>query len=180
MGSRTVIIICSIKFCLFCLLDWCLGILSFCRCSIKLRVLCLQPGDFVCYDSVDMAPRSEQDLTHWGRDKMAANSLTTISNAFSWIKIYKCRLRFHWSLFSRVQLTIFLHRFRWWLGAAHQLSQWWPTLLTYICVTRPQWVNTLRPRQNGCHFADDISKCIFFDLSFNSNFTEVCSRGPSW
>ena len=23
------------------------------------------------------------------------------------------------------------------------------------------WINTLRPRQNGCHFADDIFKCIF-------------------
>ena len=25
-----------------------------------------------------------------------------------------------------------------------------------------QIVNTLRPRHNGCHFADDIFKCIFF------------------
>ena len=25
---------------------------------------------------------------------------------------------------------------------------------------RPKLVNTLRPRQNGCHFADDIFKCI--------------------
>ena len=24
-------------------------------------------------------------------------------------------------------------------------------------------LNTLRPRQNGCHFADDISKCIFLN-----------------
>ena len=28
-------------------------------------------------------------------------------------------------------------------------------------VFRPQWVNTLRPRENGRHFADDIFKCIF-------------------
>ena len=35
-------------------------------------------------------------LTHWGRDKMAAKFLT-ISNAFSWMKIYKFRLRFRWS-----------------------------------------------------------------------------------
>ena len=28
-------------------------------------------------------------LTHWGRGKMAANFLTTISNASSWMKIYK-------------------------------------------------------------------------------------------
>ena len=36
------------------------------------------------------------------------------------------------------------------------------SLLTHICVTRPQWVNTLRLRQNGCHFPDGISKRIFF------------------
>ena len=29
--------------------------------------------------------------THWGRDKMAAISQTTFSNAFSWMKIYKIR-----------------------------------------------------------------------------------------
>ena len=36
------------------------------------------------------------------------------------------------------------------------------SLLTHICVTRPQWVNTLRPEQNDCHFIDGIFKCIFF------------------
>ena len=30
-------------------------------------------------------------------------------------------------------------------------------------VTRPQWINTLRPRQNGRHFTDDTFKCIFFN-----------------
>ena len=35
--------------------------------------------------------------------------------------------------------------------------------LTHICVTWPQWVNTLRPRQNGRHFADDTFKRIFLD-----------------
>ena len=69
------------------------------------------------------------DLTHWGRDKMAANFLTTFSNAFSWMKMYRFRLRFHWSLFPRAQLTIFQHWFRSWLGAdqatSHYLNQWW-------------------------------------------------------
>ena len=36
---------------------------------------------------------------HWGRDKMTASFQTILSNAFSWMKIYKFRLRFHWSLF---------------------------------------------------------------------------------
>ena len=42
-------------------------------------------------------------LTHWGWDKMAAISQTTLSNAFSWMKILEFRFRFHWSLFPRVQ-----------------------------------------------------------------------------
>ena len=46
-------------------------------------------------------------LTHWGRDKMDAISQTTFSNAFSWMKMFEFRLQFHWSLFPRVQLTIF-------------------------------------------------------------------------
>ena len=55
---------------------------------------------------------SHNELTHWGRDKTAANFLTTFSNAFSWMKIYKFRFRFYWSLFPSVQLTIFHHWFR--------------------------------------------------------------------
>ena len=68
-------------------------------------------------------------LTHWGRDKMAAISQTMFSNAFSWMKIYKFRLGFHWSLFPRVQLTISQHWFRLWLDAvqatSNYLNQWW-------------------------------------------------------
>ena len=68
-------------------------------------------------------------LTHWGRDKMATVSQTTLSNAFSCMKILEFRLIFHRKLFLRVQLTIFQHWFRWWLGAgqatSHYLNQWW-------------------------------------------------------
>ena len=38
--------------------------------------------------------------------------VTTISIVFSWKKIFEFRLRFHWILFPRVQLTIFQHWFR--------------------------------------------------------------------
>ena len=52
------------------------------------------------------------NLTHWGREKMDAISQTTFWSAFSWMKIFELRLKFHWSLFLRVQLTIFQHWFR--------------------------------------------------------------------
>ena len=51
-------------------------------------------------------------ITHWGRDKMDAIFQTTISNGISWMKIYLFRLKFHWSLLLRVQITISQHWFR--------------------------------------------------------------------
>ena len=61
---------------------------------------------------INWNPRHEVILTHWGRDKMAAIFQTTFSNAFYWMKLYEFRLKFHWSLFLRVQLTISQHWFR--------------------------------------------------------------------
>ena len=60
---------------------------------------------FSATDIITWVLRCMQDgfpLTHWGRDKMAAIFQTTFSNAFSWMKMFKFRLRFHWSLFPRV------------------------------------------------------------------------------
>ena len=54
----------------------------------------------------------KSNLTHWGRDKMDAIFQTTFSNAFLWMKMYEFRLRFHWSLFLRFQLTLIQHWFR--------------------------------------------------------------------
>ena len=56
--------------------------------------------------------RLKQCLLHWDRDKMDAISQTTFSSAFSWMRMYVFRLKFHWSLFLRVQLTVFKHWFR--------------------------------------------------------------------
>ena len=57
------------------------------------------------------------------------HSQTTFSSAFSWIKKSEFRLRSHWNLFLRLELTIFHHWFRKWLAAVqatiHYLYQWW-------------------------------------------------------
>ena len=71
---------------------------------------------------------------------------TMFSNAFSWMKIFEYRLKIHWSLFLRVQLTIFQHWFRSFFfsnifiqgkihsvqkllgtgqATSHYLKQWW-------------------------------------------------------
>ena len=51
---------------------------------------------------------------------------------FSYMKMFEFRLNFQWSLFLRVQLTIFQHWFRKWLGAveaaSHYRNQWWLVL----------------------------------------------------
>ena len=48
-------------------------------------------------------------------------------------------------------------------ATSHYLSQCWPRSLSPYGVARPRWIITLRPRQNCCHFADDIFKCIFLN-----------------
>ena len=67
----------------------------------------------------------------------------TVWNAFSWMKTYEFRLRFYWSLFTRM------------IPALVQIMAWcWPgdkslsepvmiSLLTHKCITCPQWVNSL-------------------------------------
>ena len=94
-------------------------------------------------------------LAHWGRHKMAAISQTTFSNAFSSMKMFEFRLKFQWSLFPRVQLTIFQHWFRYWLGAvqatSHYLNQWWLVYRRIYTslglnefkenIIRPRWFN---------------------------------------
>ena len=51
-------------------------------------------------------------LTHLGRDEMDTISQTTFSNVFSSTKMFEFRLRFHWSLFLKVKLTILQHWFK--------------------------------------------------------------------
>ena len=50
-------------------------------------------------------------LTHWGRNEISISQMT-FSNVFSSMKMFEFRLKFHLSLFPRVQLTIFQHWFR--------------------------------------------------------------------
>ena len=61
------------------------------------------------------------------------------------MKMCEFQLKFHWSLFPRVQSTIFQYWFRQWLGAKyasiHYLNQRWIRFLMHICITQPQWVN---------------------------------------
>ena len=77
----------------------------------------------------DHTLRPRQNVRHF---------LTAFSNAFPWIKIYECWFKCHWSWFLMVQSTIFQRLF----GTKPLSEPMVVSLLTYICVTQPQWVNT--------------------------------------
>ena len=118
------------------------------------RLIGLQLGDCL-QPLVFLVLKTSVALTHWGRDKMACFSQTTFSNAFSWMKMNEFRLRFHWSLFLGIELTISQHWFRWWLGAvqakSHYLNQWW---LVYRCIYASLGLNELNnfhTMANGMH-----------------------------
>ena len=68
-------------------------------------------------------------LAHWGRDKMAANFLTTLSNAFPWMKMHS---------------SILVQIMAWRRPGDNPLSEpMMASLLTHICVTRPLWINMM-------------------------------------
>ena len=108
-------------------------------------------------------------LTHWGQGNMAVILQTTFSNAFPSIKMYKFRLRFYSNLFPRVQLTIFQHLFRKWLGAgqatSHYLNQWW---LVYWRIYASQGLIELRVTafRKCCDRLISIS-AVWFEMSHN-------------
>ena len=78
---------------------------------------------------------------------LAAFFQKTFSNAFSWMKIYKYRLRFHWSFFPKGQINnipalVLIMGLR--RSGEKPLSEpMMVSLLTHICATRPQWVNNV-------------------------------------
>ena len=80
-------------------------------------------------------------ITYWGQNKMAAIFQTTFSNGFSWMKMFESLLKFHRHLFLKVQLIRKLVEKMAWCRTGHYLKQWWPRLLTCICVTQSEWVN---------------------------------------
>ena len=83
------------------------------------------------------------DLTHWGRDKMAAIYQTAFSNAFPWMKMYEFRLKFVRK--GSINNTPALVQIMAWrrLGDKPLSGLMMVRLPTHICVTRPQWVNKL-------------------------------------
>ena len=82
-------------------------------------------------------------LSHWGRDKMAANFLMTFSNAFSWMKLWvSLKISLKFAPMGPIDNIPALAQIMAWRRPGHKpLSEPMTiSLLTHICVTRPQWV----------------------------------------
>ena len=80
--------------------------------------------------------------------QMDAISQTTFSNAFSWMKMFEFRLKFHWVKFLAKgpinNIPAMVQIMAWRRPGDKPLSE--PMMVgspTHICVTRPQWVNGL-------------------------------------
>ena len=130
---------------------------------------------------------------------MAAVSQTTLSNAFSWMKMLEFQLRFHWSLFLRVQLTIIQHWFRYWLGAgqatSHYLNRWW---LVYwriyaslglnelngcigVLISEPSWHAPCQDRFMIWNINTYIPRKFWWEIAYPlSNFSGVTVAIPEW
>ena len=82
-------------------------------------------------------------LTHWGRDNMAAIFQMTCSNWITWMKMHEFLSRFHWSVpkgpISNIPALVqIMARHR--PGDKPMSEPMMVSLLTHICITRPQWV----------------------------------------
>ena len=108
---------------------------------------------------------------------MAAISQTTLSIAFSSMKIFRISIEFSLKFVPMGPINdipALVQIMAWHRVGDKPLSE--PVmviLLTHICVTQPQWVNPLRPRQNGRHFAYGIFKCLFL----NENVLKFVLKG---
>ena len=89
---------------------------------------------------------TSNELTCWGRDKMADILRTTFPNNSLFFK-ENCCILIKMSLknipIDRIINNQALGQI--WYGAkeatSHYLNQWWPSLVTHICVSRSQRVN---------------------------------------
>ena len=105
-------------------------------------------GDFQFYEPVTRYHVVFPNLTHWDRDKIAPISQTTFSNAFSCMKHMNFAQGSNWQFFPKVRIDNFpaLVWIMAWCRPGHKLlsEPMMVNLLTHMCVTRYQWVNTLR------------------------------------
>ena len=96
----------------------------------------------------DISQTGQSRLTLWGRDKMAAISQTTFSNAYSWKKNVWISIKISLEFVLRFPISTIpalVQIMAWRRPGGKPLSEpMMVSLLTHICVTLPKWVNSLQ------------------------------------
>ena len=106
-------------------------------------------------------------LTHWPLGDLNEILKTWFSILFYWLVSYRSSHdnAFWWMWQDPADHQSTLVQVMAWCRQAtsHYLSQCWPSSMSPYGVTRPQWVNSSPPEQNGSHFVDDMFKRIFLN-----------------
>ena len=145
---------------------------------------------FWCYSEMwKKRNRRIRLVKHWGRDKMAAISQTTVSNAFSWMKMYQFTISLKFvHRGPNNNIPAWVQKMVWRRPGDKPLSE--PMMVsfpTHICVTRPQWVNPHPTRRTWPSFCLQMSqgltiskhrlptklRRILYDIYLLSNFEYV-------
>ena len=102
--------------------------------------------------------RTASELTHWGWDKIAA-IFQTFWNAFSWMRMYEFRLRFHLILWSNRQTPV-------------RIIRWWPT--TKMLIKACFLIQPLE-QEGGCQKCS-ISLCskVFINHFYQKKASPEC------
>ena len=118
----------------------------------------------------------DRALTHWSRDQIDAISLTTFSNAFSRMKWISPTISLKFVPKVRINNTPALVQIMAWrLPGDKPLSEaMMVSLLTHICVMRPQWVKVGMLSRHYLSCTDShcwavykkISECLNSDIIF--------------
>ena len=117
--------------------------------AVSITEVSLQKQTVQCYIGVTYeTPRQVLEMAYIlslrSRQNMYGIPQATLSNAFSWSKMFEFRIKFHWILFLSVQVTIWQHVMAWCRPGNKQLSE--PKMVslpTHICRTRPQLVKQM-------------------------------------
>ena len=121
-------------------------------------------------------------LTHWGWDKMAAISQTTSSGAFWWMKIYEFLLKISQKCVPGVRInniSALVEIMAWRRPGYKPLSELlMVSLLTHICVARPQWAKYIFwPDENKPHIVEWSVSCgVIASSSCNYLSIPCCER----
>ena len=116
----------------------------------------------------------KQNGRHFAVDIFTMHFLEWMKKIIFWFK-------FHWKFFRYMQLSIIQHWFRKWLDAKQATSQyrnqWRCSLLTHVCITRPQWV---KQQWVKSHFFQTLAKVINSNLSvlLESNLQKISDTNP--